>query len=47
MGACQSEEAREQGNKNREIERQILNDKRKGNSVIKLLLLGMFFCIYT
>lgn len=44
MGAltssCQTEEAREQHQKSRAIEKQLNQDKRASSAIIKLLLLG-------
>uniref|UniRef100_A0A914W0R5 Uncharacterized protein n=1 Tax=Plectus sambesii TaxID=2011161 RepID=A0A914W0R5_9BILA len=44
MGSCQSAEVREQMARNKEIEKQITQDKRQGTSIIKLLLLGAGEC---
>ncbi|CAJ0957208.1 unnamed protein product, partial [Mesorhabditis belari] len=44
MGSCQSQEQKEQSQRNREIERQLNQDKRAGSSIVKLLLLGAGEC---
>ena len=47
MSSCQSEEAREQHQKSKAIEKQLNQDKRAASAIIKLLLLGSFyFLIY-
>ncbi|CEF68966.1 Guanine nucleotide-binding protein G(k) subunit alpha [Strongyloides ratti] len=42
--ACQNEESKEEIAKNKAIEKQIMQDKRAGASIIKLLLLGAGEC---
>ncbi|VDN58892.1 unnamed protein product [Dracunculus medinensis] len=44
MGSCQSQEAQDQLARNKQIEKQLNQDKRAGSSIVKLLLLGAGEC---
>ncbi|CAJ0589867.1 unnamed protein product [Cylicocyclus nassatus] len=44
MGSCQSQENQELAARNKQIEKQINQDKRAGSSIVKLLLLGAGEC---
>lgn len=44
MGACQSQDDPDAAARNKEIEKQLKDDKRTTSSIVKLLLLGAGEC---